>query len=101
MYKITVDSSKVASSLMFELNKQFKEITEKTIVELREATPVDTGAARDSWKLTYSENAAVISNDKDYLKQLNSGSSKQAPANFIENTLLNYGIPRGPIVTYE
>lgn len=51
---------------------------------LREATPVDTGHARDSWRTDGSK----IYNDADYIQHLNEGSSKQAPSHFIERTLL-------------
>lgn len=51
---------------------------------LREATPVDTGHARDSWRTDGSK----IYNDADYIQHLNEGSSEQAPSHFIEKTLL-------------
>ncbi len=69
------------------------------IVEsLREVTPVDTGNARDSWKATISSGKALITNDTDYIEHLNAGTSSQAPAFFIERTMLTFGKPIGNIV---
>ncbi|WP_086464347.1 hypothetical protein [Oceanibaculum nanhaiense] len=48
--------------------------------ELRAATPVETGRARDGWHLT----EAGIRNDVPYVGRLNAGSSRQAPAGFVE-----------------
>ena len=64
--------------------------------ELKNATPVDTGRARDGWKVS----GDSIENDVPYIEHLNEGSSQQAPAYFIEATLLKHsGIkPRGIIV---
>jgi hypothetical protein len=61
--------------------------TVDTLVEaLKAATPVDTGHARDGWQ---NVNGKII-NDVEYISELNSGSSKQAPAYFIERTLLEH-----------
>jgi len=66
------------------------------VKDLRAATPVDTGNARDGWKVSDS----AIENDVPYIDHLNEGSSQQAPAYFIETTLLKRpGIkPSGIIV---
>jgi len=55
---------------------------------LKKVTPVDTGFARDHWKFTLGKNHSVISNEAEYIKDLNAGSSRQAPAYFIEQTVL-------------
>jgi len=57
----------------------------KTIKELKQVTPIDTGEARDGWIATDHS----IENDVEHVKNLNEGSSKQAPAYFIEKTILN------------
>jgi hypothetical protein len=64
--------------------------------KLKAATPVDTGRARDGWKVSGNS----IENDVPYIEQLNEGSSQQAPVYFIETTLLKQpGIkPSGIIV---
>lgn len=83
--------------------------------ELAYVTPVDTGRARSSWRLTKSAadkidtkfNKSVvpamlgpipsdrieslyITNGTPYIVNLNAGSSMQAPSRFIENTLKRY-----------
>jgi hypothetical protein len=69
---------------------------QKLLSELEQATPVDTGKARDGWYFTGSS----IRNDVEYIDELNQGTSKQAPAYFIEKTVLaQTGIkPLGVIV---
>ncbi len=69
------------------------------LVELKEETPVDTGEARDSWKRIEVGTVTNIINITDYIEFLNQGSSKQAPAYFIERIALKYGKPLGSIVT--
>jgi len=63
---------------------------------LKNATPVDTGHAKDSWKFNLNE----IENTAEYIDKLNSGSSSQAPAFFIEKTILSnpFVKPNGVIV---
>lgn len=71
-----------------ELAKRLPAILEqealKLVDALKEATPVDTGKARDGWKLQ----GNTIVNEVEYIEELNAGSSKQAPSYFIERTLL-------------
>jgi hypothetical protein len=66
------------------------------VVALKEATPVDTGEARDGWKI---EGSSIV-NPVEHIKYLNEGSSVQAPLRFIEQTVLSQeGInPSGIIV---
>lgn len=54
------------------------------VVALKANTPVDTGYAQSEWKV---EGDSIV-NEADYIDELNSGSSQQAPAYFIETTLL-------------
>ena len=63
---------------------------------LREATPKDTGAAAAGWR---TEGKTIV-NDVEYISQLNEGHSKQAPAHFVESTVLQAGgvHPNGTIV---
>lgn len=81
-----------------ELLKQKEEILPKVIVALKEATPVDTGEARDGWHL---EDGRIV-NNVEHISMLNEGSSKQAPSHFVEQTIISTtGIkPNGSIVTY-
>jgi len=81
-----------------------------TLNDLKAVTPVDTGRARNSWILTNNptqftnaliDNSALlppppkrsieklfITNGVNYIEDLNSGSSQQAGARFIEKTVL-------------
>lgn len=63
------------------LLKEQKELVE----ELREVTPKDTGEASEGWAI----DGDSIVNPVEHIKQLNEGSSQQAPAHFIEQTILN------------
>jgi hypothetical protein len=88
-------------NLKKELNEQANLakdiIVKKLIKDLKEETPVDSGAARDGWKYT----GRSIMNDVPYIDDLNRGTSKQAPSYFIEKTLLKSLAvkPNGIIVT--
>ena len=66
------------------------------VQELREATPVDTGEARDGWKR---DDDAIV-NEVEHISYLNEGTSQQAPALFVEITVLAHkGVrPSGMIV---
>jgi hypothetical protein len=74
-------------------NKKALELVEK----LKAATPVDTGNARDGWEY----DGKSIRNDVEYIDALNSGTSTQAPAHFIERTIMEDASisPNGTIVT--
>ena len=68
---------------------------QRLLSNLEAATPVDTGFARDSWRITTTRSASrfreartVIYNTAEYIEQLNAGSSRQAPARFIETEAL-------------
>ncbi len=73
-----------------------EQIMKKSLELLKEATPVDTGEARDGWKIKDSK----IINNVGHIEHLNKGSSKQAPSHFIERVLLAQdGLkPNGTIV---
>jgi len=66
--------------------------------ELQLATPIDTGLAAASWEVSETIKAHQISNSVPYIQYLNQGTSKQAPAYFVERTALQYGTPVGTIV---
>ena len=91
--------------LMVEVATDLEEQSEEFLDAVREATPVDTGNARDSWFLTPprrsvigQESETVAFNTTDYIDELNNGSSRQAPARFIESTALRFFEPTGVIV---
>lgn len=80
-----------------EVARQKRRVISELVEDLREATPVDTGRARDGWRATEDS----IENDVEYIDDLNQGTSQQAPARFVEATLLRKpGVrPNGTIVT--
>jgi hypothetical protein len=75
------------------LGKKKKEM----LSALKAATPIDTGEARQGWQI---EGNSLV-NRVDHIERLNEGSSQQAPAHFIERTLLQQPgvVPNGMIVT--
>jgi hypothetical protein len=74
--------------------------SKELLKDLVQATPIDTGTARAAWSAHQtSKNTVELSNSVEYIGYLNSGSSIQAPAYFIEKTALEYGVPHGAIVT--
>lgn len=94
-------------NVLQELDQKFKKNTENykdkisnsLLNDLKKATPVDTGFARDSWKYT----GKSIENTADYIDDLNRGTSTQAPTNFIEKTVLAHRdiTPSGIIVRFK
>ena len=69
------------------------------LVMLKASTPVLTGHARDSWRIDGIFPRFRVLNDASYIEYLNHGSSKQAPAFFVESIALRFGKPLGSIVT--
>lgn len=106
MIKFSFDLKNLASSL----RRSFEGPQQETLVraanaalaELVAATPVDTGEAAESWSFTFDgANRVTLENSAAHIVFLNAGSSDQAPSYFIENIVLKYGKPIGPIVTYK
>jgi HK97 gp10 family phage protein len=102
MIKLTISN---INETFKDLEKEYAKTSQEALVdsskelmkELKEQTPVDTGKARDSWVLVNKENNVEIKNTTDYIQYLNAGTSKQAPAHFIETTALKFGKPLGII----
>jgi len=100
MTKVRFNKGLVLKKIKADIEQQFKKKTTKLVEDLKEATPVDTGLARDSWSLEIENGTtAVISNSQDYIGSLNSGSSKQAPRYFIEKTILDNGFKVRELIT--
>jgi HK97 gp10 family phage protein len=59
--------------------------------ELEAATPVDTGAARASWRASHGKvtqgGEVTVTSDAEYMPYLNRGSSSQAPAGFVREAV--------------
>lgn len=89
--------AKLAIQLEDANMKELRRVSKLLVADLRDTTPVDTGLARDSWKTETVGKTIRISNDVEYLKYLNEGSSKQAPAHFVEKAAIKYGTPLGAI----
>jgi hypothetical protein len=79
-----------------EIENQKSDVMDTLVDNLKLATPVDTGRARDGWYRDHDS----IDNDVEYIDKLNGGSSKQAPEHFVERTILSHpGVsPSGIIV---
>lgn len=98
MIRVRYDLKAVKRKLLEVQEKIVQQKREEAIEKLKASTPVDTGEARDGWHL---ENGAAV-NSVEHIANLNSGSSRQAPAYFIEKTLLLNGFkPNGTIVSYK
>lgn len=69
-----------------DISKLIDQVVQKTSLDLHGqlvlSTPVDTGNARAGW--TVDAKAGLIENNVEYVAALNNGTSKQAPAGFIE-----------------
>lgn len=89
---------KLTAALNSRTEVNLKKQTETLTQELKDATPVDTGKARSSWVIEKVANGYNIKNTVDYIQYLNQGSSRQAPAHFVEAIALKYGTPVGSIV---
>ena len=82
-----------------EREKVVTPIIEKVVENIKAATPVRTGRARDGWHI---ENGNIV-NHVPYIDDLNEGSSHKAPEFFVEKAALNtdYVEPNGQIVVYK
>lgn len=114
MIKIKLELSNTLDQVLKEAieetySKPFDQRIQDTVKDLKDATPVDTGYAQSRWK-SYKQNSLtikfsfknpflfklidsqhIIDNDADYIQYLNAGWSKQAPAFFVEQTLISNG----------
>ena len=95
--KVLVDTRAIAGLLdnfKDEAHKQFEIAVLNAYLELRKATPVDTGEAKDGWELERAvsvDDIARIENAVEHIVYLNDGHSQQAPRYFVEQTLMRLG----------
>lgn len=87
----------VSASMEKASRQNLVAVTDSFVKDLREHTPVDTGKAKASWSVVDKGMQMEVQNTVPYIQYLNAGSSKQAPAHFIESTALKYGTPIGVI----
>ena len=93
---VDVAIKQIAAEFQNEITLLEKKKRVEGLARIKAATPVDTGAARDSWQIKRDK----IVSDSDYMIDLNHGTSQQAPTHFIEKTLLTDPqlTPNGTIV---
>ena len=95
--RISVDAKAVAGLLddfQEEAHTVFELAVLNAYLELRKATPIDTGEAQDGWEIDKPlslDDVAKITNEVEHIVYLNQGSSEQAPAYFVEQTLVKLG----------
>jgi len=90
MLKVTLKNKHLAlkevkKEIRKDINSQMPIQKRLMVQDLRRNTPVDTGEARDGWHSTLTG----IENTVEHINALNDGHSQQAPALFIEKTLLS------------
>lgn len=100
--KTTLNHREIRRLLEQEVIDEMNITADHLLEALRAATPVDTGKAQASWRVVKEPDGDfTLSNTQDYIRQLNAGSSQQAPTNFIERVVLAFGKPNGVVVTYK
>ena len=67
-----------------EATRAAKRVKRNLFNNIVDATPVDTGKARDGWY----ETSSSIKNDVEYVLPLNNGTSEREPRRFIERAVL-------------
>lgn len=97
---IKIDASDLLNNIDKDISlteKQLVELTAKTTLDverdLKMATPVDTGRARNGWistAPTVPYQVGIVENNVEYIGRLNNGHSKQAPKLFVENIVNRY-----------
>ena len=95
-----------------EVEKQLRAKSLKAFADVKLMTPVDTGQARNSWYIGYTERyfdgevgstsnitilapkdkpqEIIVTNGVTYIQFLNNGHSQQAPMKFIESAFRKY-----------
>ena len=87
---LKIDLKSIEKKLRANYKDAKKRVAVSALERLKEATPVDTGKARDSWRIEEQIDGDVkIINDANYIKDLNAGSSVQAPKFFVEQALID------------
>ena len=101
---VAAELAKVKAKVLAEALAIAKNKAVALSTKLANATPVDTGNAKDGWEVVQKDKATfIVKNDVAYISSLNAGHSQQAPAFFIERVILEEkGLyPNGPLVRYR
>jgi len=77
--------------------KQMRRSLASMLVMLEASTPFLTGFARSRWRIEGIFPRFRVLNDAAYIEYLNRGSSKQAPAFFVESVALRFGKALGVV----
>jgi len=110
----TIGLSTASMDLEKDINKtieqEFRSRALKAFADVKLTTPVDSGQARNSWYIGYTEtylnqtatsninilvpkdkpNKIIVTNGTTYIEFLNNGHSQQAPTKFIEAAFRKY-----------
>lgn len=86
------DENATRRELALEIAKDLGSFSAELVKDLKAATPKRTGRARAGWSVTTpvspdKYNRVLTQNSVPYIESLNEGSSKQAPAGYIEDTI--------------
>lgn len=120
---IDAEFAQVERTASREREREVLRIARQALSAVIAETPVDTGLAQRSWYVTdepptnidspqgstipivpipssffRSETQLYLVNPVEYIAELNRGSSSQAPARFVEETLLRFFDPDGSII---
>jgi hypothetical protein len=77
--------AKMNKDIQKQIDKESIVILNQAVDKLSDATPVDTGRAKNGWELI----EGTIVNNVPYISELNEGHSQQASAKFVESTLIS------------
>jgi hypothetical protein len=91
MADISIDASdlqRTVADIIEEAIKTESEGSARFVLEgVKAKTPVDTGRARDGWKMEIDGEEYRVFNEVPYIGFLEAGSSKQAPQGMVALTL--------------
>jgi hypothetical protein len=86
------NASQTRRELAQDISKDLGKFEDELVKALKAATPRRTGRAQAGWTATRAPgvdnyNTVLTQNSVPYIGRLNEGSSKQAPAGFVEKTI--------------
>jgi HK97 gp10 family phage protein len=106
---LKIETEKFQKETLKEQERILRSRALQALADVKLTTPVDTGRARNSWYIGYTERyidstfssatilvekdkptKIIVTNGTTYIEFLNDGSSKQAPTRFIEAAFSRY-----------